>query len=132
MLRQNAVPINVPFVSKIGPHEGPHRRAPLCRAPWPSHTRVLVVIKKGFQMPSKNPSGGYAMVDGPGPFDSLDEWEKHLNYIRQLPDDTINKQVLIEAAETFIQRRLGLIPPADDDDLRRAVEALVKTAAEKS
>jgi hypothetical protein len=66
------------------------------------------------------------------PFDSLDEWEKYLNYVRQLPDDTINKQVLIESAETFIQRRLGLIPPADDDDFRRAVEELAKAVTENS
>jgi hypothetical protein len=75
-------------------------------------------------MSSKNSSGGYEMVDGPSPFASLDEWEKHLNRVRQLPDDTINKQMLIESAETFIQRRLGLIPPVDDDDFRRAAEAL--------
>ena len=41
----------------------------------------------------------------PGHFDTLETLEHHLKHLRQLPDDTENKQELIERAERRIARR---------------------------
>lgn len=46
----------------------------------------------------------YGLIEGPSRYlDTLATWEQHLNYLKSLPDDMINKQELIESAESTIK-----------------------------
>jgi hypothetical protein len=44
------------------------------------------------------------MLDPPGPFDTLATWQRYLADVRRLPDDTLLKAELIEAAEAAVRR----------------------------
>jgi hypothetical protein len=50
-----------------------------------------------------------AMVDPPSPLDTLEKWEQHLDRMRALPDNTENKQTLVQSAEKYVamKRRRG-------------------------
>jgi hypothetical protein len=67
-----------------------------------------------------------AMVDPPGPLSTLEKWEQHLDQMRALPDDTANKDALVESAERFVamKRRQGILPVCADDALERALDLL--------
>jgi hypothetical protein len=44
----------------------------------------------------------FAMIDGPGPLDTPEDWERYLDDLRAMPDSVMNKQALIESAERWI------------------------------
>jgi hypothetical protein len=45
------------------------------------------------------------LIDPPSPFDDVATWERHLADVRRLPDDTLLKAELVEAAEEAVARR---------------------------
>ena len=47
----------------------------------------------------------FAMIDSPGPLDTLEKLEQHLDRVRALPDDVRNKQALIELAQKNLAMR---------------------------
>jgi len=42
------------------------------------------------------------MIDPPGPLATLEKWEQYLALVRSLPDNTANKQLLVESAERYV------------------------------
>ena len=47
----------------------------------------------------------FLMIDSPGPFSALKEWELHLAELEALPIDTFNRDQLIEEAKSTIARK---------------------------
>jgi hypothetical protein len=49
------------------------------------------------------------LIDPPGPFDTLQTWQRHLRDLRTLPDGTLLRSELIQTAEAHIEakRRRG-------------------------
>jgi hypothetical protein len=45
------------------------------------------------------------LIDPPSPFATLATWQRHLAYVRGLPDDTLLKAELVEATEEAVARR---------------------------
>ena len=44
------------------------------------------------------------LIDPPSPFDTLATWQHHLHALRSLPDDTVLKAQMVEAAEAQIDK----------------------------
>jgi hypothetical protein len=45
------------------------------------------------------------MIDSPGPFSPVEEWERHLTEVEALPLDTLNRNQLIDEAKRTIARK---------------------------
>ena len=51
-----------------------------------------------------------AMLDPPGPLDTLEKWEQYLDLLRGLPDNAANKDALIVSAKKYIALLWGCGP----------------------
>jgi hypothetical protein len=50
-----------------------------------------------------NSSQKIYLIDPPSPFATLETWERHLTYLKSLPDDALLKREMLQTAEETIR-----------------------------
>jgi hypothetical protein len=75
-----------------------------------ARAKVLRVGNMDVDAVASAPSRAYmfamtlVLIDPPSPFDTLETWQRHLADVRRLPDDTLLKAEMVEAAEEQIDK----------------------------